>query len=470
MKRCQCAMLMACSALAMLLVAACTFASPFRTSEVDELKVKILAPADQSTALQGGTIAVRAFIDDDQGIAWVQLWVDGRPAGDIVIPKVTVTQFSQDLHWTPGDVGPHTVKVVFENGAGDQTESEPITLYVSADPSLRATAIAAQLATATPDPLAVTTPIPASPSTPPPPFTPTPTPCHDDAAYVAEPTLPPGGPLEAGTAFDMTWRLLNSGTCIWDTRYTFVFVDGSQLEGPSPTALPHEVSPGEIVEITVPMIAPDAAGTYTSQWQMRAPAESNFGAIVRALVEVGPGAVGSLPRINRLEVSPGVIRQGQAATLYWEYVNGTSGRLTPGGERGVAPAGQLLVSPNATTGYRLVVGNAAGTVERAITLVVQSGPISPLPPASPANLTITATRPDGFDLTWVDTSTNEQGFRLYNAGTTQVVATFPLNGVDGAFGGLACGTSYRFYLVAFNQRGESWPSNTVQATTSACGG
>jgi hypothetical protein len=240
------------------------------------------------------------------------------------------------------------------------------------------------------------------------------------------------------------------------------------LSGPSPVTLPKTVSQGDTVDISVSMVAPDAIGTYSGQWQMRNPDGVRFGPTVRVLIEVRPGP-DDPPVITRFEVVPDVISQGQSATIYWEYINGTFARLTPCGEGGVGPVGSLVISPNTTTSCRLVVSNGVGVVERTITLVVRPTPTPPSAPASPASLTITATRSDGFDFTWTDASSNEQGFRLYNADTRQVLATFAPNTVSGSVGGLTCGTSYRFYLVAFNEGGESWPSNTVQAITSVCG-
>jgi titin len=109
-------------------------------------------------------------------------------------------------------------------------------------------------------------------------------------------------------------------------------------------------------------------------------------------------------------------------------------------------------------------------VERTTTLIVQAEPVPQPPPATPADLTITAVHGDGFDITWTDTSSDEQGFRLYNADTQQVVATFSANVTGGRIVGLACGTPYGFYLVSYNERGESWPSNTERASTSPCSG
>lgn len=453
------------------LMVACTPANPFRASEVevDDVgpQVRIIAPPNNSTVSRGSTIAVRVLIDDPKGIASIQLLADEQPVTTVLPSAPPVTQLTQEIQWTPDAAGPHAIKVAAQNNIGQWGYSESITLYV-VDLLWQQTVIAAQLATATPNPFAVVTPLPTSPYTPPPPFTPTPTPCHDNAGYLTDVSVPDGEQFDKGAAFDKTWRLRNIGTCIWNTDYELIFLDGSQMDGPSPTALAHAVLPGDTVDITVPMVAPDALGIYSGRWQMRNADGVKFGAIMNVRIEVRLGP-NDPPRIDRFEVVPNVVSQGRPATIYWEYVNGTFARLYPG-EQVVGPTGSLVVSPNGTTDYRLMVSNAAGTQERTVTLVVQPGPAPPPAPAPPMNLTVTNVRTDGFNFSWTDASSNEQGFRLYNADTRQMMAIFSSNVGSGPISGLACGTSYRFYLVAFNEGGESWPSNTLQSTTSTCGG
>jgi hypothetical protein len=209
-------------------------------------------------------------------------------------------------------------------------------------------------------------------------------------------------------------------------------------------------------------------GLYRSRWQMSNPDGVRFGPVVEALIQVPPGP-NDPPVITRFEVVPTVIDQCQTATIYWEYVNGTFARIYPEG-RAVGPSGSLVVKPNASTSYRLVVNNNVDTVESSATIQVRSTP-TPIPtPTTPTSLTITAVRADGFDFAWNDVSSNEQGFYLYNVDTDQILATFGPNSVSGSVGGLSCETSYRFQLVAYNQSGESWPSNLVQSTTGSCGG
>ena len=372
--------------------------------------------------------------------------------------------------------GSHTVTIIAWRGNETVGTSEEIALYVT-----RETAVTG-VKTCEAGLFPITEPIPPATLTHPPTFTATPTPtgtpvtvtptpkhpCHDNSAFVADVTVPDGTVFEPGAAFNKTWRLKNAGTCTWNTRYQLVFVGGAQLGAPDAVNMPHEVRPGDTVDITVPMVAPNTPGTYRGYWRMRNPDCRNlFGVTVHVHIIVRPGT-GNLPIITRFEVVPTVINEGQQATIYWEYLNGTSARLYPG-DQPVGPTGSQVVAPNTTTNYRLVVTNAAGSVERTSTLTVQPGPVPGAPPSSPANLTVAGVRSDGFDFTWIDTSVDEQGFRLYDANTQQVVATFPANTTSAAIAGVVCGTPYRFYLVSFNERGESWPSNAVEASTSACG-
>jgi hypothetical protein len=476
-------------------LAACSLPTPAPAGP----KVTIVAPADGSTTYLGDTIAIRAIVDDSHGIAWVQLWIDDRPAGNRYTPTTPVTLLTQDLLWTANSVSPdpRIVKVVAQNDAGGQTVSQPINLHVVvASEAARAAALAAQLATPTVNPFAVPTPLPTLPYTPLPTLPPTPTPlptlgpiptpvptftpaptwtplptvCYDRAAFIGDVSVPDGTQFDQGAAFNKTWRMQNTGNCTWDGNYQIVFIGGSQMGGASPTSLPQTVPPGGMVDITVPMIAPNAMGTYTGQWQMRnASSGGNFGPPVLIVIKVNPGP-NDPPIINRFEAIPSSIQQGQTATIYWQYINGAYAELIPGGQGGVGPSGSLVVAPGGTTSYQLIVNNSAGTVERTITLFVQPGPPPVTVPSPPANLVVTAIRADGFDFTWTDTSNNEQGFHLYNADTQQIVRTLGQNTTFAAVSGLACQTLYRFYVTAFNQGGESYQSNIVQATTGTCGG
>jgi hypothetical protein len=430
-------------------------------------------------------IAIRVVAEDDQSIERLEVHIDGdstQMIGGAIPARPPVTHFTQDIcliinpvrssayvSGTSHDLtGSQPITVIAQNSDGSRGGSEGIALEVAYQPANNQAY------------MAVTSVVPCSAGLFPP-FaitTVTPDQCHDDAAFVADVTVPDCTVFEPEATFDKTWRLRNTGTCTWDVRYQLTYVDGAKLGAPGAVNVPHAVAPGDTVDITVPMVAPHQCGKYLSFWRMCNPdCVKWFGATFDVIIEVQKAhqSAEDLPAITRFEVEPNVISHGQQATLHWEYTNGTSARLDPGGQE-VGPSGSQVVSPEHTITYRLVVINATGSVQRTTKLRVHPEPghepdpgPSP-PPPSPANLATTGVRSDGFDFSWVDTSVDEQGFRLYDADTRQAIATFPANVTSGGISGLNCGRTYGFYLVSFNERGESLPSNTLRASTNACGG
>ncbi len=116
------------------------------------------------------------------------------------------------------------------------------------------------------------TPPPTATATPAPTLTPTPVPIPCNwAQFVSDVTVPDGSIFAPNAEFTKTWKLKNIGTCTWTTQYALVFSSGASLANKkqSVVELPHNVKPGENVEISVKMTAPDKAGTYISNWMLR---------------------------------------------------------------------------------------------------------------------------------------------------------------------------------------------------------
>jgi hypothetical protein len=113
--------------------------------------------------------------------------------------------------------------------------------------------------------------------------------CTDDSEFVSDVTVPDGTLFDPGTVFRKIWRIRNSGTCSWDAGYRFAFLAGDRMSGPRSTPLgtldrlPQSpplfpmIRPGEEIELSVTLIAPSEAGTYTGQWQLFAPDGRPFG-------------------------------------------------------------------------------------------------------------------------------------------------------------------------------------------------
>jgi hypothetical protein len=128
--------------------------------------------------------------------------------------------------------------------------------------------------TATPTPTPTLTPTPTPTRTPTP--TPTPTPCLPDVAFVADVTVPDGAQFAPGASFTKIWRVRSSGCRAWEPGSRWTFVSGDQLGAPGGVDV-SPARPGETVDISVPMRAPTAPGTYKGFWQMRGPDGRFFG-------------------------------------------------------------------------------------------------------------------------------------------------------------------------------------------------
>jgi hypothetical protein len=118
------------------------------------------------------------------------------------------------------------------------------------------------------------TPIPpTSTSVPPTAVPPTATqpqvPC-DRATFVEDVNYPDGTDVAPGTTFVKTWRLKNNGTCTWNSSYAVVFVGGDSMGGPAAQQLTTgTVAPGQMLDISVTLKAPETQKSYTGNWKLR---------------------------------------------------------------------------------------------------------------------------------------------------------------------------------------------------------
>ena len=91
----------------------------------------------------------------------------------------------------------------------------------------------------------------------------------DRAQFVADVTVPDGTTFQPGAAFKKTWRLKNIGSCTWTTSYQMVYVSGTQMGSTTSVNMPSNVAPGQTVDVSVDMTAPNAAGNYISYWKFK---------------------------------------------------------------------------------------------------------------------------------------------------------------------------------------------------------
>lgn len=99
----------------------------------------------------------------------------------------------------------------------------------------------------------------------------------DRAEFVADVNIPDDTVFAPGQSFTKTWRISNTGQTTWTTGYGLLFIDGDLLGAEATVPLPEEVAPGEQVDISVDMIAPETVGSYISYWKLKTPDGKIFG-------------------------------------------------------------------------------------------------------------------------------------------------------------------------------------------------
>jgi hypothetical protein len=134
----------------------------------------------------------------------------------------------------------------------------------------------------------------------------------DKAEFVSDVTVPDGTVFRPGENFTKTWQLKNTGSATWTPTYTLVFMSGNQMGDSVSVPLPKNVPPGETVEVSVNMTAPDQAGNYFGFWILRNTSQKNFG--------VGPNS--DQPVYVEINVQAGGGQGTPSATL----TPGTSGK------------------------------------------------------------------------------------------------------------------------------------------------
>src|SRR5512138_2083689 len=101
--------------------------------------------------------------------------------------------------------------------------------------------------------------------------------CTDRAQFLADVTVPDGTRFDPGAAFTKTWRLKNTGTCTWTNAYSAYFDSGTQMGSTTSSTFANNVAPGQNIEVTVNMTAPNSAGHYISYWKFKNASGTPFG-------------------------------------------------------------------------------------------------------------------------------------------------------------------------------------------------
>lgn len=361
--------------------------TPTPTPGVNKPNVVIVTPASNATVQTGSAVQIQSTSVDSEGVVLVELLVDGKTVQNSPTPNgQPQQQFSVIQNWTAGSPGTHTVTVKATNsrlGVGEASITLNVEQQIAQVTNTLVVNPTGVISTATP--LAATgTPI--SPATPSGPAT-----CTLASTFIGDITIPDGTAIAPGGPFVKTWAIQNSGTCFWGGGYNAVLVGGQSLGAPSPQPIP-SAGPGDVIHVTINMVAPTAPGRYNSIWQLRASNGVTFGTRFDAVIvvpgaptprpptpvpatPVPPSGCNGTPNIAGFTANPPTINAGQVTTLNWGSVNNANAvyLTTPSGTQGVGTPGSLQVQPSQTTTYTLTAYCNNVPAQRQVTVVVNGG-------------------------------------------------------------------------------------------------
>jgi len=106
------------------------------------------------------------------------------------------------------------------------------------------------------------------------------TPCQNDAVFLGDASIPAGMAVQTGQPFIKTWRVQNTGTCTWDTRYSLLKLSGDSITVGGGGLTISATAPNTEGTISVSlMLAPNTPSDTVANavFQLQAPDGTAFG-------------------------------------------------------------------------------------------------------------------------------------------------------------------------------------------------
>lgn len=121
----------------------------------------------------------------------------------------------------------------------------------------------------------------------------------DHMTFISDITYPDNAQVSPGEVFTKTWRLENTGSNTWTSEYSLAFEHGDVMGASTPIKFTDtEVKPGETIDISIKLTAPDVPGLYQGFWVLRNQDGEPFGDggslqtfWVKVNVEIGTGVM-----------------------------------------------------------------------------------------------------------------------------------------------------------------------------------
>jgi uncharacterized protein YkwD len=94
--------------------------------------------------------------------------------------------------------------------------------------------------------------------------------CTNSASFVADVTIPDNTEVAGGTTFVKTWRIANTGTCIWGPDYTLSHYSDERMGAPASITL-GVTYPGQTLDISLSLTAPNSIGSHRANFVIKNP-------------------------------------------------------------------------------------------------------------------------------------------------------------------------------------------------------
>ena len=372
--------------------------------------VTLVKPENNAVLTVGKAVEIKAIGISQTGIARIEFWVNGQLTDTANAPGEQT--FSMTQSWTPTATGSYRLEVRAIDVDG--TQSEPAVVVVSVgEPVAQVTVVRSTFtpaATSVSGENIVPTATPAPSATPT--VTPTPTPPTPTLLAIADLNVRTGpstqfqviGILPA----DMSAEIL--GVNAEHTWWLIAFAGAPNGQGwVSANAAYGTALHTENVPVVVSPPTPTPVPTATNT-----PAPTDT-----------PVPLPDFPVIHYFRADKLNITAGETVLLQWDVSGADQIFLYPGGDAGVTAPGDLQVTPDVTTIYRLVASNARGDVEATVTVTVSPKPAETVFDFIEKGPSATWENGNGDSLPWNGNANDPRGFVISQENITLEDDTVP---------------------------------------------
>lgn len=118
----------------------------------------------------------------------------------------------------------------------------------------------------------------------------------NNSLWISDVTIPDGTPMAPGQTFTKTWMVKNVGTCTWTPTFKLGFGGIGVPMGGQATPIGKTVKPGEQIEVSVNLVAPNTSGDVQSYWKLQDDTGVFFGTYLTVVIKVaGPTSTKAPP-------------------------------------------------------------------------------------------------------------------------------------------------------------------------------